>query len=114
MLVHEFAHTIDNLGLKTIGDSWRSRLFETYRAAMDAGLWQDCELDCYAATNSDEYFAEGTQHYFNVNWDNTESALHNHVDTRDELAAYDPALYQLMLEVYADVEIPLCPVYPGT
>ncbi|MEO1202591.1 MAG: hypothetical protein AAFX10_07790 [Pseudomonadota bacterium] len=111
ILVHEFAHTIDNLGLKPSDSSWRGRLNAAYQTAMDTGLWQDCAFECYAATNSDEYFAEGSQQFFNVAWDSTESPLHNDVDTREELAAYDPALYQLLLEVYAEIEIPLCPVY---
>jgi len=65
---------------------------------MAASLWQDT----YAATNEEEYWAEGVQSYFDVNLaSDPPDGIHNHVDTRAKLAAYDPALYALVDEVFA-------------
>ena len=44
----------------------------------------------YAATDEHEYWAEGVQSWFDTNREN--DAIHNHVDTREELLEYDPAL----------------------
>src|SRR5262249_54150685 len=44
--LHEFCHTID-AALGTLDPQWRPRLRETFRAAVEAGLWKDA----YAASN---------------------------------------------------------------
>ena len=67
-----------------------------YEAALEAGLWQGT----YASTNHHEYWAEGTQSWFNVNEEH--GPLHNHVNTRRELRDYDPDLAALLIEVYGD------------
>ena len=96
ILIHEFAHGIHHMGLRAADPSFDRRLREVYRAAMDAGLWKDK----YAATNPGEYWAEGVQSWFDTNRENDGS--HNHVDTREELEEYDPALAKLLAEVFGD------------
>ena len=63
---------------------------------MAAGLWKTK----YAATNHAEYWAEGVQSWFDNNRQPDHD--HNHVDTRDELKEYDPALAALCKEVFGD------------
>ena len=96
ILVHEFAHAIHQMGLNTVDPSFDERLKGLYDAAVEKGLWKDT----YAITNRAEYWAEGTQSWFDTNRANDDQ--HNHVDTRDKLKVYDPALAALLTEVYGD------------
>ena len=96
VLIHEFAHTLHNIGLHKVDPSFDNRLRIAYEASLEAGLWQGT----YAATNRDEYWAEGTQSWFNSNEEN--GRLHNHVNTRVELKDYDPNLAALLIEIYGD------------
>ena len=98
ILVHEFAHAIHQMGLSTVDPSFDERLKKRYDAAVEKGLWKDT----YAITNKAEYWAEGTQSWFDTNRANDDQ--HNHVDTRDKLKAYDPALAALLTEVYDDMD----------
>jgi hypothetical protein len=57
----------------------------------------------YAASNSDEYFAEGVQDWFNVNAErNPPDGVHNFVNTRAELKTYDPNLYNLLKRYFPE------------
>ncbi len=96
ILVHEFAHAIHQMGLNTVDPSFDDRLKVLYDAAVEKGLWKDT----YAITNRAEYWAEGTQSWFDTNRANDDQ--HNHVDTRDKLKEYDPALATLLTEVFGD------------
>ena len=98
ILVHEFAHAIHEMGLNRVAPGFDARLKATFEAAVKRGLWKDT----YAITNKQEYWAEGTQSWFDTNCAN--DAEHNHVDTRDKLKAYDPALAGLLTEVFGDTD----------
>lgn len=98
IMVHEFAHAIHEMGVNDLDDSFDERLQAAYDAAMEAGKWKDL----YAAQNHHEYWAEGVQSWFDTNREN--DAIHNHVDTREELLEYDPALAALCREVFGDNE----------
>ena len=87
--VHEFCHTID-AALRTIDPGWRQRLNDTYRKAIDRGLWKHA----YAAGNPGEYWAEICQSYFDCNRVNNWN--HNSVATREQLRHYDPDGYELV------------------
>ncbi len=89
ILVHEFAHTIDELGLEAVDPTFASRLKTTYDDAMNAGLWQGT----YSATNMKEYWAEGVQSYFGVS--------HNGHDSASALETYDKGLFDLIDAVFA-------------
>lgn len=96
ILIHEFSHAIHEMALRRVDRGFDGRLRETYRAAMSEGLWKGT----YAATNPNEYWAEGVQSWFDTN--RHDDAVHNHVDTREELKAYDPRLAALIAEVLGD------------
>ena len=98
ILVHEFAHAIHQMGLNTVDPSFDDRLQAMFEAAVEKGLWKDT----YAITNKAEYWAEGTQSWFDTNRANDDQ--HNHVDTRDKLKGYDPALATLLTEVFGDTD----------
>lgn len=98
ILVHEFAHAIHLMGLNTVDPSFDDQLGNAFDAAVRKGLW----AGTYAMTNKEEYWAEGTQSWFNTNRVNDD--LHNHVDTRDKLKEYDPALATLLTEVFGDTD----------
>lgn len=98
ILVHEFAHAIHQMGLNMVDPSFDGRLEIAFNAAKEKGLWKNT----YAITNKAEYWAEGTQSWFDTNRANDDQ--HNHVDTRDKLKEYDPALATLLTEVFGDTD----------
>jgi dipeptidyl aminopeptidase/acylaminoacyl peptidase len=87
--VHEFCHTID-AALRRIDPTWRGRLVETYRHAIQNGLWKNA----YTGTNPAEYWAEICQSYFDCNRANNWN--HAPVATREQLKLYDPEGYELV------------------
>lgn len=99
ILIHEFAHNIHLRGMLNVDPTFDPRLQETYKAAMEAGLWKGK----YAAVNHYEYFAEGVQSWFDDNRVNDHD--HNHVHLRSQLIEYDPGLAALCREVFGDTEL---------
>jgi cyclophilin family peptidyl-prolyl cis-trans isomerase len=97
LCIHEFAHAIDLMAMRRLEPDFARDLEAAYQAAQRQGLWQGT----YAISNPAEYFAEGTQAWFDNNRAN--DALHNDIDTRDKLKAYDPALAALLQRVYGDL-----------
>ena len=96
ILVHEFAHVVHHMGLNTIDKSFDKKLQQTYKAAMDAGLWKGK----YAGSNRAEYWAEAVQSWFDTN--RPPDHDHNHVDTREELKTYDAGIAKLVESVFGD------------
>lgn len=96
ILIHEFAHNIHLRGMIRIDPTFDDRLRKAYRSAMDKGLWKGK----YASQNHHEYFAEGVQSWFDNNREDDHD--HNHVNTREELIAYDPELASFCKEVFGE------------
>jgi hypothetical protein len=94
ILIHEFAHCIQNYGLRMVDPSFNDRLRAAYSRAMEKKLWEKT----YAATNAGEYWAEAVQSYFDCNA--PPGGVHNDINTREKLAKYDPELFQLIDEVF--------------
>jgi len=94
--LHEFAHTID-AGLDFVDTDFNKYLALTYAHAMAENLWNNT----YAATNQDEYWAEGVQSYFDANLSaSPPNGIHNDIDTRAELKTYDPQLFALIEYIF--------------
>ncbi|MCB9629618.1 MAG: hypothetical protein H6725_19800 [Sandaracinaceae bacterium] len=113
ILVHEFGHTFFGLGVAALpgGDRLAARLDQAYRNAVAGGFF----ANTYAGTNAQEYWAEGVQSWFDTNLEaDPPNGVHNHVNTREELLAYDPALAALIREVGlpGDGWRPLCVLPP--
>ena len=102
VMVHEIGHAVLTMAIEAqMGDTeFRPRLKAAYQRALDAGLWKHT----YAGTNEDEYWAEGTLAWFDLN--SPPGRVHNNVNTRAELLEYDPALADLLDEVYGDASVP--------
>ena len=99
IVIHELAHNIHLRGVVRVDPTFDRRLEQTYEAAMKKWLW----AGKYASVNHHEYFAEGVQSWFNNN--RPPDHDHNHVDTREELIAYDPGLAALCKEVFGETEL---------
>ncbi len=92
-LIHELAHVAHLFGLKVVDPTFDDRLKRAYDRAIANGLWQGT----YAASNSEEYWAEGTHAWFYPQGGGSFTG-----DTRQELKTYDPPLASLLTEVYDD------------
>ena len=90
ILIHEFAHTVHEMALAELDDTFERQLQDLFTQCRERGLWKGT----YASTDVKEYWAEAVQSYFDANDEN--NAQHNHVNTRQELAAYDPQIYALI------------------
>jgi hypothetical protein len=97
ILIHEFAHVIDDVGLAAIDKAFEEKLANCYQLAMKEDLWEGG----YGRTNRSEYWAELVQIWF---FCNPPKARHDHTDinTREELKTYDPRAYKLLEEVFGD------------
>jgi hypothetical protein len=93
IFIHEFSHDI-LAAAQQADPALYAELEQAYAAAVAKGLWKDE----YAATNADEYWAEGTQFWFDSNRLAVFGGrrILNHTD----LAAYDPRLYAALGRVY--------------
>ena len=96
IMIHEFAHAIHLNGIFDVDTTFDSRLKKTYEKAMNKGLWKEK----YASNNHYEYWAEGVQSWFDTN--RPPDHDHNHVDTREELKAYDSELANLVKEIFGE------------
>lgn len=106
--VHEFAHAIHDTALSTLDPTFDQRLKKTFESAMKRGLW----AEKYAASNRQEYWAEAVQSWFGTNREDDHD--HNHVNTRAELIAYDPAIAKLCQEVFGENSwVYLKPTHPS-
>lgn len=56
--------------------------------------------NCYHSVNAGEYWAEGFQTWYDTN--RTMDHDHNHIQTRDQIKAYDPVLAKLLEDVLGD------------
>lgn len=103
ILIHEFAHTIHDVGISPITPDFNDRLQQMLDIALENGRW----VNTYASTNIWEYWAEGVQCWFNVNAEvNTDEGdgKHNRINTREELKAYDPGLYEIISEYFPETD----------
>ena len=96
ILIHEFSHCIHRYGIGVVDRTFDKRLQETFKKAIDKGLWKDT----YAASNHSEYWAEGVQSYFDCNAP-PNKGVHNDINTREKLEKYDADLFALIDETFA-------------
>ena len=106
MLVHTFAIAV-RLGLQATDSTFAARLQAARDAASVAGLWQGT----LAARDPMQYFAEGVEDWFDTSPDvSPPNGVHNEINTREELQAYDPNLAALVKEAMpSDGWRPKCP-----
>jgi hypothetical protein len=102
MFVRDFGWTIRRFGVAVVDHDLDRAIEDAYGRAIAADLWRNI----VAEVNSDMYWAEGVQSFFDANNEDTDEKdqIHNHVDTRDELRAYDPFLYELLVRAFGETE----------
>ncbi|WP_235528265.1 glycoside hydrolase [Sphingomonas sp. Leaf231] len=95
IFVHEFSHAILE-AVRTADPALYARVDRAYVSAMAANLWKGE----YGATSVDEYWAEGTQTWFNSN---RLTVLDGRRILNDaDLSGYDVALFNVLSEVYGE------------
>jgi hypothetical protein len=100
ILVHEFSHGIMS-GLRTADSGLYAEIQAAYRAAKEKGMYRSH----YAINTVAEYWAEGTQWWFESNYDETFDG--QPLRGPEDLKRYDPTLYALFERVYPDHHIPM-------
>jgi len=96
ILIHEFGHTLLNMGVAVLDPDFPKRVQSAYKEARQRGLWNNT----YAASNWEEYWAEGVQDWFDANMHSSPAnGIHNEIYTQAQLWKYDPALARLLSEV---------------
>ena len=102
MFVREFGWTMRRFGIAAVDPGLDRDIEGAYIRAIAADLWQNT----IAEVNSDMYWAEGVQSFFDANNEEKDEKdqVHNQIDTRTELRAYDPFLYALLVEVFGESE----------
>ncbi len=108
--LRDMALAIRRFGMFSVDPITTGSIERAYSTAIAQGLW----VNTIAEINSDEYWAEGVQSYFDMNLEEPEdrppNSAHNHVDTREELKVYDPSLYEIARSVFGDTPWrPSCP-----
>ncbi|WP_254602629.1 glycoside hydrolase [Sphingomonas bacterium] len=95
IFVHEMGHDV-LAAIRATDPALSARIDRAYADAMRRGRWKDE----YAATNVDEYWAVGTQFWFNsarlVAFDRV------HLLSDADLVRYDPALAAVLRSAYGD------------
>ena len=96
ILVHEFAHTIHELGMSSLDPTFDGRLNAAYQNAKAKGRWPNT----YAISNHKEYWASAAQAWFDCA--RPADSDHIGVNTRAALRTYDPEVSALLAEVFGD------------
>jgi len=102
MFLRDFGWTIRRFGLASIEPEIDRAIEDAYGRAIAADLWRHT----IAEVNSDQYWAEGVQSFFDANNEATsdKDEIHNQVDTRAELRSYDPGLYAILVDVFGETD----------
>ena len=93
ILVHEFSHAIFD-AIRTADPPLYAEVERAYAAARAAGRWKGD----YAAVTLTEYWAEGTQYWFNTNM--LARLDEGPILSDRDLSAYDPALAAALARAY--------------
>lgn len=113
VIAHELAHAIHWTALRSLDSTFSSRLVKAYNhSVLEKGLWKDT----YAATNAEEYWAEGLEGWFTKKGDwkidtrNYNDLSHpandpllfqeSPVEYDIPIRKYDPQLFQLLQETF--------------
>jgi alpha-glucosidase len=97
LFVRDFARTMLRFALADVDAAARRDIEQAFNRAIGEGLWKDT----LAETNTEQYWAEISQAYFDVNG-YPEDEDDDAVRTRDHLRRYDPYGYGAALSVYSD------------
>jgi len=97
ILIHEFGHTVLNMGIAEIDPNFVEKVKHAFEDARGKRLWDKT----YAASNYEEYWAEGVQDWFDANLTCTPAnGIHNEIWNQAQLRNYDRPLYDLLERVF--------------
>ena len=97
ILIHEFAHSIHLIGIYQVDPTINEKLDKLLANAKARGIY----ANTYRLENGMEYFAEAVQDWFNVNAEvPSADGKHNWINTREELQAMDPDMYQFLSQYF--------------
>jgi len=94
ILIHEFAHTVHEIGLRAVDPTFQKRLEAAFALGKDRGCWRGT----YALTNQAEYWAEGVQSWLGCN--RTGGGIHGELNSAAAVLEHDPPLAALLTEVF--------------
>ena len=96
ILVHSMAHAMRALGIGSLEPDFDRRLEAAYQSSVYfEGKWRDA----FASESFPQYWAEGVQCWFDANLA-PPNPYHNEINTRSELAEYDPSLYAIIEDYF--------------
>ena len=95
IFVHEFAHNV-LFAIEGADQGLYERVTAAYANALANDLW----FEEYTTTTMQEYWAEGTQFWFNSN--RLQAFDGRRILNARDLADYDPQLYAVLAEAYGD------------
>ncbi|MBG99885.1 MAG: hypothetical protein CMN58_06030 [Solibacterales bacterium] len=101
VLIHEFAHVIHESVFENVYSKISKLITRAYNTAKKKGLWKGA----YAMTNKYEYFAEGSERWFNVKTREGEDYFTTggpYPHNRKELKKHDIRLYKLLKRIYGN------------
>jgi RNA polymerase sigma factor (sigma-70 family) len=96
ILVHQIAYAMLRDGLNHLDEDFEGRLKAIHDQAMAKGRWKGLR----GSANPAEYWSDGVRSYFDCNRTQGRKGKRDRVNTREELAAYDPELFKLIDEVF--------------
>ncbi len=99
ILVHEFSHSI----MSNMEEKLAGAVEAAYRNARDRGLYP---AGIYMMANSAEYWAEGTQAWFDAT---IRSDVNGGLNTRAKLKTHDPDLAAVLERVFGSAPLPRMP-----
>ncbi len=95
IFVHEFSHSV----MFNLETSLQADIEAAYKSAQEKNLYPKT---CYMMADSQEYWAEGTQAWFNAT---VRSDVNGGINTREKIQAHDPKLSELLNKVYGKVTL---------
>ena len=95
IFVHEFAHNV-LFAIQAADPALYAQVEAAYEHALRTGLWKDE----YTVTTVQEYWAEGTQFWFDSN--RLQAFGGRQILSHEDVAAYDPQLYAVLAAAYGD------------
>jgi alpha-glucosidase len=101
IFLHEFAHNMHWAMSELYGKSFDNELDALYTKAKAKAKAKKLgkEGQTYAVATVQEYFAEGVQSWLDLNDESIPAnGIHNHVNTRTELRAFDRGLHDFLAQ----------------
>ena len=95
IFVHEFAHNV-LFAIEAADPALYAQVEAAYDHALATGLWKDE----YTVTTVQEYWAEGSQFWFESN--RLQAFAGQQILSREDMRAYDPQLYNVLAAAYGD------------